>query len=136
MSGKGGQRSQLRTGVPDAYPWTFRCEALDGRTRTARALRERRQLLVAHLGGAPSYPEGMLSERAIHLDALCAQHEARLAQGEDIDVTRYLQACQVLHAILGKLGISPRPKPVTPLREYIAQQYGADRAKEANVHTD
>ena len=120
MSGKAGQKSTLPTQIASTYPWTGRCR-LDGRTRVAKLLCQRRKELEAHVGGAPSCAESMLVERVVHLDGLASQFETQLLAGKPIEIHLYLQTVQTLSAALKYLGIRPRARTVSSFAEALAQ---------------
>lgn len=94
---------------------------LDGRTAIAQDMRQRWRALTDDLGGADrlSYAQRSLVERALWLEFWLAQQEQELAGGGDFDVARWVQACNSLQGVLGKLGLERRARDVPTLHEYI-----------------
>jgi hypothetical protein len=65
-----------------AYCRPLTLAKLDGRTREAGLMRRVRAELTAHCGGAPSFPQRALIERAAVLALRIAQIEAKMLAGE------------------------------------------------------
>jgi hypothetical protein len=57
---------------------------LDGRTREAALMRRVRAELTAHVGGAPTFPERVLIDRAAILALRIAQIDAKIVAGGDL----------------------------------------------------
>jgi hypothetical protein len=120
MSGKPGQQTTKGTEVADKYDGDF-VEALDGRYRTARTLRQRLSQLTADLGGLAelSYQERSLCRRAIHLERHIEKKELSLAHGGTIDENTYLTSVNVLSGLFTKIGLKRRARTLT-LNDYLA----------------
>jgi len=101
-------------------------EKMDGRTRLAQAVRQRLEALQADLGGldALSYQERSLCRRAVWLEALLEQREARLAHGEEIDEGAHVQASNALMGVWKALGLQRRARDVPDLKTYLKQREG------------
>jgi hypothetical protein len=99
---------------------------LDRRHHFAKTLFARRAQLVADLGGddALSYAEKTLAERAIYLEQVIRDMEARHAQGKaDFDHHKYIGSINALANLLGKLGMKRAAKRVPSLPEYLEGEY-------------
>jgi hypothetical protein len=75
MSGKLGQKSNLSTQVPSRYTRKSLFRLLDGRSKVARLLRDRRAVLTVGLGGEGerAYEDDSLLDRFLSLEAVIAQ---------------------------------------------------------------
>lgn len=122
MAGKRGQRSELPTDVDPRYTDDF-LEAMDGRARVARTLRDRMRALLADLGGPDqlSYMERSLVKRAIHVERLIEKRELTLAHGGTVDDQAYFSGITALSSLFSKLGLKRRAKQLPSLHEYAAQ---------------
>ena len=94
---------------------------LDGRTDTAKQMRERFASFTQDLGGAErlSYAQRSLVERALWLEFWLASQERELAEGKEFDVGKWVQAANSLQGIMSKLGLERVAREVPSLREYI-----------------
>lgn len=114
------------TEIPDRYSpgWMGK---LDQRTSLAQELSRRHRQLCDDLGGLPalSYQQRALTERALFLELHLQTEEAKLANGEDFDSGRWVQACNALTGVLKTLGLERRARDVPSLPEYLAQQGSA-----------
>ena len=95
---------------------------LDGRTKSARLIRDMRADLVAHVGGSPSATQRVLIERAVrlaaHLDRMDA--EAFDAGGMSEHARKqYLAFDGAMRRAMLALGMDGKPKPKASLREYV-----------------
>lgn len=95
----------------------------DGRTKTARLIRDMRADLVAHVGGRPSATQRVLIDRAVtlaaHLDRMDAE---AFANGGMSDHARrqYLAWDGSLRRALLALGLTGKPQRAPTLRDYTA----------------
>lgn len=85
---------------------------LDGRTATARRVREAEAQMLADLGGAEvaSEAQRQIARRAAVLGALLEDAEARWAGGEEFDLSEYLPAANAHRRILATLGLERRAR--------------------------
>jgi len=119
MAGVPGQQTTKGTEVPDRYDGDF-LEALDGRYRTARTLRQRLSQLTADLGGLAqlSYQERSLCRRVVHLERLIEKKELSLAHGGTLlDENGYYSALTTLSSLFSKVGYKRRAKVVASLTD-------------------
>jgi hypothetical protein len=96
---------------------------LDGRTREATLLREARDQLIEHVGGAPSAVQLRLIERAALLTLHVAMFDARALAGNGLserDGRQYLAYSNSLARALAQLGLKPSVAPVPTLAEVLA----------------
>lgn len=107
--------------IPERYSHDW-LESLDGRTRIARAVRERLTALETDLGGRDnlSYQRRSLAKRAVWLEAIIEQQEAALARGEGVDQGKLTQAVNSLIGLLKTLGLERQAKDVPSLHKYIS----------------
>ena len=80
-------------------------------------------MIAVDQGGADRLSESRLQliRRFAGASALAEQVEAKLANGEKIDIAEYTQLASTLVRIASRLGIDRKPKDITPsLSEYIA----------------
>jgi len=113
MSGKQGQKSHLSTRVPARYTRKSLFRLLDGRSKVARLLRERKAVLNVGLGreAERSYEDDSLLDRFLSLEAVLAQQETALSNGEAVDLAAYLSG---LNTFLGM------KKQISALRRIVA----------------
>lgn len=116
--------SKLKDTLPERFRPQF-IDQLDGRTQTARVLRERLESLERDLGGDLSYQKQSLTRRTIWLESWIETQEAKAAQGEDIDIARQVQAMNSLIGLYRLLGIERQARDALTLHEYLA-----DRARQ------
>lgn len=96
---------------------------VDGRTVLARRYRDIAGALVADAGGEDRCSETkiQLIRRFSAAAVLAESMEARLANGEQIDIGEHALLSSTLVRIAQRIGINRLPKNVTPdLRDYIA----------------
>ena len=116
---KEGATSSLSTELPDRYaPDVF--STLDGRCQLAKIVRARLAALMADLGGAEalSYLEQSLAYRLIWLEAKIEFFETALATGDDVPLSEYLSAVNVLSGLCKRLGLKRRARPIASLQDY------------------
>jgi hypothetical protein len=81
---------------------------VDGRSRTARRVRDLLAGLLAELGREPSTADLCLARRAASLAAEAERQEAHQANGEVVDVIAMTTVANSLRRLLVDLGLSPR----------------------------
>jgi hypothetical protein len=94
---------------------------VDGRTASARRYQDLVANLVSDAGGNAQMSEArrQLIRRFAAL-AVCAENmEAKLANGEPIDLAEHCQISSTLVRLASRLGINRATKLVTPLRDYL-----------------
>jgi hypothetical protein len=87
---------------------------------------------VSDLGGRANLSEAQLSliRRAASIETELERLDARLSLGEEISLDEYGRAASHLRRLFETLGLSRRPRDVTPsLSEYLAQLQAEDEAK-------
>ena len=98
-------------------------DSLDGRTASARLVRDLVATFASDLGGEDHLTEGVrqLVQRAAVLGAMIEDNEARWITGDKFDVPEYLAAINAQRRVLATIGLERRTRDVTPdLRNYIA----------------
>ena len=97
---------------------------LDGRLILAKELRQRYQTLTNDLGGVDclSYAQRSLCERALWLEYWLATQEKELANGDEFDVGKWVQAANSLQGIFAKLGLERVARNVPDLQDWIKRR--------------
>ena len=90
-------------------------DTLDGRTRVAVRVKAMERQLESDLGGDLTKAQQALVRRASVLDAILEDTETKWAVGEELPLSDYLAATNVLRRVLASLGIERRSKPVDGL---------------------
>jgi hypothetical protein len=109
------QRSRLSNGtklLPD----------LDGRSAMARRYRDITSAVLTDQGGADQCSESRLQlvRRFAAAAVLAEQMEARLANGEEINIAEHGLLCSTLVRLSTRIGINRVPKTIVPsLAEYL-----------------
>lgn len=98
--------------------------------------RRYRDLVVRHisdLGGRDMLSEAQLSlvRRAAALACELEQMEARMSQGEAVDIDRFGRAASHLRRLYETLGLERKPRDLEPTLEQIIAEERAERAAEA-----
>jgi hypothetical protein len=105
---------------------------VDGRSQIARRYRDITAALAADMGGAARMSEarGQLVRRFAAAAVMAEEMEARLANGEPIDIAQHALLASTLVRLASRIGIDRVPKDVTPtLSQYLeAKQAAAERA--------
>jgi hypothetical protein len=97
---------------------------VDGRTAVARRFRDLVSQIVSDQGGADQLAEARLQLiRGFSAAAVIAETmEARLANGEAIDISEHALLCSTLVRLSARIGINRTAREVVPtLRQYIEQ---------------
>lgn len=95
-------------------------DRLSGRYAMTAIVRERREALTAHCGGAPNYVQQSLIKRVIWLELIVESFEQAFASGQPLDVGALTQAGNTLKGYYKDLGIQPTARPVRRLHEHLA----------------
>jgi hypothetical protein len=111
--------SRLASRVTTGY--SLFVEGGDGRSAWARRWKD---LIVAHaadLGDPASLSEAQVSlvRRASAMEIALEQIEARMSEGQDIDLDRYVRTASRLSRLLALLGIKRRPNSLDPQGELV-----------------
>lgn len=119
MSGKAGAKSDLLRALPVKYGQDF-ASVIDGRCRLGREVRDRVTALMQDLGGIDtlSHAQRSLCRRAIWLELVVQQDEARIDEGGGIDIGPHTQLVGSLLAIYRALGLRRQAHNVT-LRDVL-----------------
>jgi hypothetical protein len=113
------QRSRLSNG-------TKLLPNLDGRTAMARRFKDITSAVLTDQGGADQCSESRLQlvRRFAAAAVLAEQMEARLANGEQIDIAQHGLLCSTLVRIAQRIGINRVARDVSPtLAEYLAANH-------------
>jgi hypothetical protein len=125
--GKKRARSRLSNGrdvLPD----------VDGRSVVARRYRDIMSAVVSDQGGAQHLSEAQLQliRRFSAASMLAEQMEARLAQGEQINIQEYSVLVSTIMRVAQRIGIGRRAKNVTPsLGDYLSNKKAAGAGTDA-----
>ena len=104
MSGKVGQTSVLPREIPDRYRLKG-LTRLDGRCRSARELKARRQAFAAD---PAAYLQASRRDRFLELESWLRRKGAVVAQGEPVDDSAYLAAMNTYLGIVRQLEVAAR----------------------------
>jgi hypothetical protein len=115
--------ARIQDTIPSEFTPRF-LEHLDGRTVTARILRERLDNLQNDLGGEAhlSYQQRSLCRRAIWLETVIETSEAQAATGEAVDIGKQVQALNSLIGLYRALGLERKARDVPDLQAYLARK--------------
>ena len=96
--------------------------ALDGRTAIAQEMRRRFDEVASDLGGADSlsYLQRSLLSRYLFAEFWIQQREQEMAEGQEVDIGKLVQASNNLVGLANKLGLERRAKDVPNLADYLA----------------
>mgnify|MGYP003680834198 CR=1 FL=1 len=99
-------------------------DALDGRTAVAQEMRRRFDEVASDLGGAEqlSYMQRSLIARFLWAEHWLQQQEIAIAQGEAVDIGKYVQASNNLVGLSNRLGLDRKAKDIPSLNDYIASR--------------
>ena len=108
------QRSRLSNGtklLPD----------LDGRSAMARRFKDITSAVLTDQGGADQCSESRLQlvRRFAAAAVLAEQMEARLANGEEINIAEHGLLCSTLVRLSTRIGINRVPKTIVSLHDYL-----------------
>jgi hypothetical protein len=122
----GGHRDRTHTKRPRSAVTSGRTMFIGGDPNSAWA-RRFHDLVVGHVvdaGGRDAISEAQfaLCKRAAGLECELEKMEARLSQGEDVDLDRYGRAASHLRRILETIGLQRQARDVTPLRDRLARE--------------
>ncbi len=111
---------------------------IDGRSPTARRYKDIANAILVDQGGADVCSESrkQLVRRFAAAAVLAERLEARLANGEEIDIQQHALLCSTLVRVAQRIGINRIPRDVTPsLAEYLASAYPKDESAPAADET-
>lgn len=117
MARRGKQK--LLTEVPQKFDPDF-IDRLNQNYRLANIVHDRREALIAHCGGNPSYTQTGQIKRLIWLELITESIEQRFANGETVDIGALTQLNNSIKGIYKDLGLRATPKPVKRLHEHLA----------------
>lgn len=105
------------------------------RSQLARRYRDILSLIVADLGGSERLSEAkrQLIRRFAATSVMAEQMEARMANGEDIDVDEHVSLSASLVRLAVKIGLNRHTKALPNMEEYL--RIKADRKKAARLQT-
>jgi hypothetical protein len=106
-------------------------DALDGRTRAARAFDAIASGVISDLGGADQLTtvERELVEAFCGVAVNVRDLNARLLAGEDIDLSEQATAISSMVRLVNHIGVRRRPRDVTPsVAEYVSRLADEDAA--------
>jgi hypothetical protein len=95
---------------------------VDGRSTIARRYRDILTAIITDQGGADRLSEArvQLIRRFAAAAVIAEQMEAKLAQGEEINIVEHAQLASTLVRIAQRIGINRLPKNITPtLSDYL-----------------
>lgn len=99
-------------------------DRLDSRHNLTRELRERYAEICTDLGGVDSlsYMQRSLVERYLFLELWLSQQERSLAEGGELDISRWVQANNAASGLASRLGLDRKAKEAPTLGEYLAKR--------------
>jgi hypothetical protein len=103
---------------------------VDGRSAQARRFRDIAAAILIDQGGPENCTEAriQLVRRFSATCVLAEQLEARVASGEQVDVSEHALLCSTLHRLAGRIGIDRVPRDVsTPTLDDIVAEHEAQR---------
>ncbi len=116
MARRGKQK--LLTDVPQKFDPDF-IDRLNRNYRLAHVVQDRRDALIAHCGGNPSYTQSGQIKRLIWLELITESIEQQFASGEPVDIGALTQLNNSIKGIYKDLGMRPTPKPTRTLHEHL-----------------
>jgi len=108
----------------DTLPAEFRprfLDTLDGRTQTAKVLRQRLAEIQDDIGGEDSlsYAKRSLARRAVWLESWIETQECKAADGEEVAIGQQVQAVNSLIGLYRTLGLERVARDIPSLRDYM-----------------
>ena len=119
---KGGQWTTTRTARSRITNHRTMWPKLDGRSAEARRFRDLVRQFVADMGGIEDCSAVKLGliRRLAAVTVMSEQIEARMANGDRVDVTTLCQLASTALRLSGRLGLDRRQRDVTPtLSDYL-----------------
>lgn len=104
----------------------------DGRSAMARRYRDIAEALLSDAGGLDQCSESrqQLIRRFAAASVLSEQLEAKLARGEQIDISEHALLCSTLTRLATRIGINRVAKNITPtVQEYLASKRRMEAAE-------
>jgi hypothetical protein len=122
---KGHARSRVSNGrdvLPD----------VDGRSLIARRYRDISNAIAADQGGLSQLSESRLQliRRFSAAAVLAEQMEARLANGEEINIAEHALLCSTLSRLSSRIGLDRHAKDVTTLSDILREDLRRQREQE------
>jgi hypothetical protein len=119
MAGKNGPLPKIPRQMPVRYHEDF-ASVMDGRSRLARAVRDRLEALISDLGGedALSHAQISLCRRAVWIELMVEHEESRIAEGSGVDVQPHVALVSSLVSIYRVLGVKRQARQAR-LSEYL-----------------
>jgi hypothetical protein len=107
---------------------------VDGRSLVARRYRDIASQIAVDQGGVEQCSESrkQLIRRFAAAAVLAEQMEARLANGEEIDIGEHSLLCSTLTRLAQRIGIDRRPREITPDPLDYARNYTPAEAEEVS----
>lgn len=112
-------KHKMLTTIPSKFDPNF-IERLNRNYTLAKIVQARRDELIEHCGGTPSYVQHSLIKRALWLELIIEAQEQKFANAEVTDVGAFTQASNTLLGIYKILRITPEAKKVPRALEYAA----------------
>ena len=103
---------------------------VDKRGPVARRFKDLVALVTSDLGGPTELSESQrqIIRRVASMSVWCESEEAKMADGDEIDIDRFQRTANSLRRLCESLGLERRARDITPsLSEYIAQK-GREKA--------
>ena len=119
------RKPTARSRVTNGADWL---PGVDQRSAIARRYRDLVAAITVDQGGADRLSEARLQlvRRFAAAACIAEQMEARLANGEEIDVQQHALLCSSLVRLAQRIGIDRRARNITPtLSQYLEQPDGA-----------
>jgi hypothetical protein len=101
---------------------------VDGRSALARRYRDILADLKTDLGGDPSTAKVMICRRAATLAVWCEQAEAKMAEGQPVNIAEFTTASNALRRLLADIGLERKSRDVTPSTPRSRIMEGAEAA--------
>jgi len=100
-------------------------ERADGRSRLARRYRDILGQIISDIGGDPSEAQSIIAKRSATIAVWCELAEARMAKGENLNITEFTTATNALRRLLADLGLERRSRDISPSLEVYSQRLEA-----------
>ena len=107
----------------------------DKRGPVARRFRDLVGLVTSDLAGDPnelSESQRQIIRRIASLSVWCESQEAKMADGDEIDIDEFQRTANSLRRLCESIGLRRTSRDITPPHplDYAAQMYGAEEAEE------
>jgi hypothetical protein len=118
MARRGKQK--MLSEVPQKFDPDF-IDRLNRNYSLAHVVHDRRDALVAHCGGSPSYTQSGQIKRLIWLELITESIEQKFANGEPVDIGALTQLNNSIKGLYKDLGLQPTPKPTRRLADVMRE---------------